>query len=171
MSKLIGLIMNNPMVLVYLAAACFLAGLAAGAVPAWKYQGALKDAVQSQFDSFVGQQKTIGEQAAKEAADKDAEYKRLKEKYDEQQKNDAARIAALGKLRHDARARQGYLPPASAGSSNPQRVCFDRAKLESALRRLDERVSGFIGQGSTAIVNLNIAKEWAQDVLKVSCSP
>jgi len=74
MNWLLARIMNNPMVIVYVATLCFAAGLASGAIPAWKYQGALKDAVQAHYDSFVAQTKTIGEQAAKAAKKLDEEH-------------------------------------------------------------------------------------------------
>ncbi|MFA6213530.1 MAG: hypothetical protein WC714_29100 [Candidatus Obscuribacterales bacterium] len=162
MSKLLAIITNNPMVLIYIAALCFAAGLASGAIPAWRYQGALKDAVQARYDSFVAQTKTIGEQAAASAKAKAEADKREKERFDEQYKNDLADAAAVSQRLLDARANRGYLPTASATTRQPDRACFSRSGLESAMGYLDERGSDIAKQGNAFRLSLEIDKRWAQ---------
>lgn len=162
MNWIIGKITGNPMVLAYVAAACFAAGIAAGSIPAWKYQGALKDTVQANYDSFVGQTKAEGIAAKKLAEAKEAQDKLDKERYDEQNKNELADAAAVSQLLLNARASRGYLPAAGPATSKSNRACFDRARLESAMGRLDEGGSGIARKGNDFRLSLEIDKRWAQ---------
>ena len=73
-TSLIAKITNNPAVLGYVALACFAIGLTAGAVPAWKYQGARLDALQAKYTSFVAQTKAEGEAAQKDKIRIEAEH-------------------------------------------------------------------------------------------------
>jgi hypothetical protein len=163
MKWLLGKIVGNPLLIVYIATACYLAGIASGAYPAWKYQGALKEAVQAHYDSFVAGTKTAGELAAKNKAAQEAKDKRDKEMYDEQAKKDAARIAVLNKRLLHARSSGGYLPSASPSSSQPDKVCFSRTKFESAMGYLDAECSRLIAEGDRALSDLYVACVWAQN--------
>jgi hypothetical protein len=160
MTWLLSRITNNSVVLAYVAMACFVAGVASGAAPAWKYQGARLEAVQARYDSFVAQTKLIGEQAEKEAAARIAADKLNKEKSDAEYTKLSAANADLAKRLHNARSHIGYLPPARAASSHPDRACLARAEFESAIRRLDDGVSGLIAEGDAARIGLDVAKEW-----------
>jgi hypothetical protein len=75
MNWLLGIVTKNPAVLAYIAAAAFAAGIAAGGVTAWKYQGALKDAAVSKYNAFVGETKTLGDAALKDKALIEAQHK------------------------------------------------------------------------------------------------
>lgn len=163
MRWLLSRITNNPIVLAYVAAACFVAGLAVGAIPAWKYQAARLDAVQTRYNSFVAQTKLIGEQAAKEAEAKTKSDKLKKEKSDVEFKKLAAANTDLAKRLLDARTSGSYLPAPSPGSGRIDRACFNRTELDGAIRRLDERVSGIVEKGNAARIGLDTARVWAQE--------
>jgi hypothetical protein len=164
MTWLLSKITNNPMVLLYVAGISFAAGLASGAVPAWKYQAALKEVVQAKFDSFVAQTKAEGVAAQKIAAAKDAQYKLDKENSDEQYKNNLADAAVVSqRLLHD-RSSRGYLPQASATSSHPDRACFNRLQLGEAIRELDAGVQGIVDQGDRARIGLDTGRVWTKSV-------
>jgi hypothetical protein len=162
MSWLLGKITSNPAVLFYVAGICFVAGLVAGAVPAWKYQGALKDAAKADYASFVVQTKAEGAAAQKIAAAKEAQDKLDKERFDAQYTNDLADAAAVSQRLLDARTRSGYLPKARAAASHPDRACFNRLQLGEAIRDLDAGVQGIVDQGDRARIGLDTAKAWVQ---------
>ena len=164
MKRLVGLITGNPTLLLWLALGSFALGLASGAGGAWTVQGWHLDAVQAKFDGFVATTEAEGEAAeklAKAAADED---KRNKERVDREYQTTIAGLAADVKRLRDDRARAGYVPAAPAGSRSPGLACFDRAELEQALQRLDDAISGLIGEGDADAVGLNAARSWAADI-------
>lgn len=150
------------MLIAYIAGIAFVAGIAVGAVPAWKYQQARLDAVQAKYDGFVATTKVIGEQAAKDAKKVEAADKLKKEKSDAEFKVVSAANVALARKLREARSHSNYLPPAAATSSSPERACFQRTELESAIGRLDTGVSGIAEKGDAARIGLDTAKGWAQ---------
>ena len=161
MNRLVGHIVGNPALILWIAAGAFVLGLSSGAGGAWWVQGLRLDALQAKYDGFVATTKAEGEAAKKLADAKAAEDKRKKESSDhEYEIRIAALTADVGRLR-DARARSSYVPAAPAGSRSPGLACFDRADLESALRRLDAGVSGLIAEGDADAVGLNVARSWA----------
>src|SRR3990172_4214705 len=159
MSWLISLVTRN---LLTIAAACFAFGIAVGAAPAWKYQGARLDTAKAEYKSFVDQTRLTGEQAQKEAARKAAQDKLNKERYDAQHKKDIAANADLARRLLNARSGSGYLSAASTSTADTERTCFNRAQFDSAVRRFDARVSGIVEKGSDAVNGLDIARQWAQ---------
>ena len=164
MNRLVGMITGNPTLLLWLALGSFALGLASGAGGAWTVQGWRLDAVQAKFDGFVATTKAEGEAAeklAKAAADED---KRNKERVDREYQTTIAGLAADVKRLRDDRARGGYVPAAPAGSRSPGLACFDRAELEQALQRLDDAISGLIGEGDADAVGLNVARSWAAGI-------
>jgi len=146
----------------YVAATCFAFGIAVGAAPAWKYQAARLDTAKAEYKSFVDQTRLIGEQAQKEAAKKAAQDKLNKERYDAQHKKDIAANADLARRMLDARSSSDYLSGASASTGDTERSCFNRAQLDSAVRRFDARVSGIIEKGSDAQIGLDTGRAWVQ---------
>lgn len=163
MNWLLGVVTKNPAVMIYIAVAAFTTGIVAGGIPAWKYQGALKDAAVAEYKSFVAQTKTIGEAAKKEAEIKEAQGKLNKEIADENQKQLMARNADLAKRLLDARTHGSYLPAAAASSGHPERACFNRAKLDGAIRYFDEGVSGLVKTGDDSRIGLDTGKRWVRE--------
>lgn len=66
MGWILGLVTKNPLVLAYIAAGAFAAGLLTGGGTAWKVQGWRIEALQTKYDAFVSQVKLLGEQAEKD---------------------------------------------------------------------------------------------------------
>lgn len=116
--------------------------------------------VQGEFDTFVTKTEAEGKEAKRVSDAKEALYKLNKEKAD------AENLRTITELRDSvarmrlARARGSYLPAAPADSQSPENITFDRAELERAIRRLDERVQGLIEQGDEKRINLDTAIRW-----------
>lgn len=164
MNRLVGLITGNPMVLVWIAVGAVMLGLASGAGGAWWVQGLRLDAVQAEYDGFVATTKAQGEAAKKLADAKAAEDKRIKDNSDHEYQITLAGLRADNQRLRDARASSRIVPAAPAGSRSPGLACFDRAELEQALQRLDDAISGLIGEGDADAVGLNAARSWVAGI-------
>ena len=164
MNRLVGMITGNPTLLLWLALGSFALGLASGAGGAWTVQGWRLDAMKTEFDGFVTTTKAQGEIAENLAKAKEAEHKREKEIADHEYRTAIAGLAADVKRLRDDRARGGYVPAAPAGSRSPGLACFDRTELEQALQRLDDEISGLIGEGDADAVGLNVARSCAAGI-------
>jgi len=114
------------------------------------------------YTKFVAQTEQIGKDQAEQVKLKEAADKLTKEKYDEQQKAMADELGVLSSQLYHSRSSRGYLPKASTGSRHPKTACFNRLQLEQAIQQLDAEVQGLITQGDSAILGLNISREWAQ---------
>lgn len=92
-----------------------------------------------------------------------AENKSRKEKADASNTKLVADNAALNKQLRNERARRGYVPAAAPGAKSPNTAKVNRAELERAIQRLDERVSGIVAQCDKGRIDLDTAKDWAQE--------
>ena len=140
-------------------AAGFLSGLLV-----WKFQEARLDALQAQFDSFVGQAKAEGEAAQKVADMRAKQANQAKETSDNEYQSQLDALRADNQRMRNDRASRNILPAAPAGSRDPETVCFDRAKFEQAVQRLDDGISKLIGAGDEDAEGLNVAKRWAKSL-------
>ena len=162
MNRLSGMVMQNPMLLLWIAGVAFLAGVAAGGGTAWTVQGWRLDAVQSKFDGFVATVKAQGE-AAEEAKRKQVKIDKLnKEQTDAQIKRDLDRLRADNQRLRDERAASRFVPATASPAGSPDRACFDRPQLESAIQLFDSEIQGIVEQGSEAVIKLDAVKVWAQ---------
>lgn len=157
-ARLIGLVTSNPALLLV----AFAAGAVSGGGAAWTVQGWRLDAVQTQFDSFVQQTRTLGESARQIAAKTAADDKLRKEQADAENGRTLDRLRADVKRLRDARTGGGFLPAAAPGSLRPDLACFERTKFVAAIQRFDAGLSGLVEGGDEATVNLDTAKIWAQ---------
>ena len=157
MNWLLGKIVGNPAGLLAIVLAAFLAGGGA----AWTVQGWRLDAVKSKFAGFVATVKAQGEAAQQVKVAQEKKDKLNKEHTDAESKRTLDTLRADVKRLRDARAGSRFVPGAASPAGSPDRACFDRAQLESAVRSLDAEVSGLVDQGSEAIVKLDAAKDWA----------
>lgn len=157
MNWLLGKIVGNPAVLLAIVLAAFLAG----GSTAWTVQGWRLDAVQSRFDGFVAAVKAKGEAAQKLKLAQEKQDKLNKERTDAEVKDNLDRLRADNKRLRNARASVRAVPDTASAPGDPDRACFDRTQLESAVQLLDSEVSGLVEQGSEAVVKLNAAKDWA----------
>ena len=104
----------------------------------------------------------LGE-AAKQRAEQIATADKLrKEHADAENDRTITSLRADVKRLRDERARGGGLSAPLATAGSPERACFDPAKLNSALRTLDEGILGIVETGSKAVIDLDTAKIWAQ---------
>lgn len=133
--------------------------LAAGAFGLYEHhQGYLdgKKEVQIEFDKFKNEVAAAGLKAEQD--------KLTKEKRDADQIAAAVtgRDAALARLRvEQSRPRGGFVPNGSGSAANSGKVCYDRAALDAALRKLDTGVSQLVNQGDVAVINaLTLLKSW-----------
>ena len=125
-------------------------------------QSARLKAEKAEHKAFVAEVKGVGLVAqAKADRQKKDDIARERQANAENTKSVAALRAANKQLR-DERAGRNILPAPSPGAASPERITFDRAELESALRRLDAGVSSLVAEGDEARVNLDTAKGWAQ---------
>jgi len=119
--------------------------------------------VQVAFNTFVSKTKEEGDAAAARAKAIDAANQLNKEKADAENFRTVTELRdAVARMRL-ARARGSYLPGAPADSPSPESITFDRAELERAIRRLDERVQDLIGQGDEKRINLDTAIRWGAE--------
>lgn len=164
MNRLVGMIVGNHALLLWIAAGAFVLGLTTGTGGAWWVQGLRLDAVQAEYDGFVATTKAQGEAAKKLADAKAAEDKRKKESSDHEYETTIASLRADVKRMRDDRARSRFVPTAPANSRSPGLACFDRADLDGALRRLDAGISGLIEEGDAGAVGLNAGRRWAAGI-------
>ena len=157
MNRLVGHIIGNPALILWIAAGAFVSG----AGGAWWVQGLRLDAVQAKYDGFVATTKAQGEAAKKLADAQAAEDKRKKESSDHEYETTIASLRADVKRMRDARSGSRFVPAAPAGSRNPGIACFDRAELERTLQQFDEAITGLIAEGDADAVGLNTARAWA----------
>lgn len=164
MNRLVGHIIGNPGLLLWLVIAAFVIGLGSGGSAAWWVQGLRLDAVQAEYDGFVATTKAEGEAAKKLADATAAEDKRKKESSDHEYQTTIASLRADVKRMRDARAGSRFVPAAPAGSRRVDLACFDRAELERTIRDFDTSIQGLVDQGSADAVGLNVARRWAAGI-------
>jgi hypothetical protein len=164
MSRLIGLITGNPMLLVWLTLGAFVFGLSSGGAGAWYLQGLRLAAVKAEYAGFVATTKAEGEAAKKLADATGAEDKRKKESSDHEYQATISSLRANIKRMRDARAGSNFVPAAPASSRRVDLACFDRAELERTIRDFDTAIQGLVDQGSADAVGLNVARSWAAGI-------
>lgn len=143
--------------------------VAGDALLAKLYVGAKADVarIQQAYDSFVAQERALGEKAKAEAeATKKADIV-AREKADAENAAAVARLnTTIGELRHQRdSARSAFLSAAPAGSKCPQgQACFDRAEFERAYGGLVKELRGLADEGTAVTTDLNTAKRWAASI-------
>lgn len=158
MTWLLGKIVANPTVLIVLLLAAFVAGI----TTAWTVQGYRLDAVKAEYKGFVAVTDAMGKAAkAKADAEKKADQHRKEQSDAAYEKTLAALRVDVKRLR-DSRTSGGGLRAPAASPASPNRICFDQAQLDRALRVFDEGLLGIIEGSSQAVVGLDTAKIWAQ---------
>jgi len=159
---LLKLATGNPVTLLWIGGGLFAAGLLMGGGSAWTVQGWRLDSAKTKYDLFVAQVKAVGDAQEAAAKLKDAENKTRMEKANaENARTRSALAVALNGLRN-ASSRGGGLSSPAPSAASPARTCFDPAKLDSALRKLDAGILGIVEVGSGAMIDLDSAKTWAQ---------
>lgn len=118
------------------------------------------ESAQTALITLTTQVKTIGDQAQKTAALTVKANKLAKGLADAKIKTLTSDNAALNKRLLDARTSSGYLPPTTGGTRDPETICFNRTKLDGALRQFDTEVDRLIERGDDSRITLDGIKEW-----------
>lgn len=109
----------------------------------------------------LAQSIAIAEQQAVENAKQAMRDLKNKERADENYQRNITRLRADVKRLRNASA--SLVPPAPAGSPSPERACFDRGAIDTALRAFTDGVAGLIEEGDAAIIGLDEAKAWSKN--------
>ena len=125
-------------------------------------QTARLDAAKAEYAGFVAKTDAIGKAQEAAAKIKDAQnVTRMETANAENARTRGALNIALNSLRL-ANSGRGNLSAPAPTAASPTRTCFDPAKLDSALRKLDDGVQEIVGIGSGAVIDLDSAKRWVQ---------
>lgn len=133
-----------------------------GAYTGYQHAHGQTVALQAQFDTFKAETAALGKVAEANRIAVETADKARKEKADNENRSTLATLRADNKRLRDERSSGSFLPQASPTARSPDTITFSRSLLESALQRLDEGVSGLVGEGDEARINLDTAKIWAQ---------
>ena len=133
-----------------------------GCVRGSQTANARTEQVKADYLQFRVNTEAIGKAAQKEAnATKAANEQKAKASDESYAKALVVLGRDIGELRR-ARTSTDYLPPAPADTKCPEGwVCFDRAALESAIRQLDEGVSGIVEKSDTVRLRMDESIKWA----------
>lgn len=162
MGFLLKMFAGNPVSMLWIGGGIFLAGLTIGGGGAWTVQGWRLDAANSKYDVFVAKTEALGKAQEAAAKVKDAENQSKMEKANaENARTKSALAIALNSVRN-ARPSSSFVPQAPAGAKRPDLICFDRAEYIRADGEFTAEARGLSDEGTTATVDLNTAKTWAQ---------
>lgn len=129
-----------------------------GALGYAKVQTARLEAANARIEAY----KQAGEIAERLAKQKDAENKAKKEKADADYKRNIAALQRDNKrLRNSANS--SSLPGTSATTGQPDRITFDRAELDAAIRSFTAGTAAIATEGAEAVNALDNAKAWAKE--------
>ena len=132
-----------------------------GMAAAIKVQSSRLASCRAEFAAFQADVKAKGEAAKREADRINAENAKRKEKSDAERKRlIIANSELAGRLRDNAS--RSSLPQTTSDTGSPETACFRRADLDAAIQRFTLGVSGIVTQGDSALVDLDLAKRWAQ---------
>jgi hypothetical protein len=128
---------------------------------ALKVQSARLEAVQAEYGAFKTEVKRLGEEQEKKTKEQIARDIKEKERRDADYKSRIARLERDNERLRDSSGRE-FVPSSGSGSTNPDRACFSRGQLDTAIRAFVDGVSGIVEEGARGIAGLDTAKEWAQ---------
>lgn len=106
--------------------------------------------------------KAIAQQQQAENAKRALRDLHNKERSDENYQRNLNRLRADVKRLRDSRT--SILPAAPSGATDPDRICFSRTDLDTALRDYRAGVLGLLEEGAKAVEGLDEAKAWSQEV-------
>lgn len=146
----------------------WIAILAVGAALAFTGYVKGREVVQVKFDEYQAQVKAAGDRQNELTQQIIAIHKQRAENAQSQAANLAtARDGALARVRalESARASSRIVPPAPAGATGNNRVCFSREELDRGLRaafaRLSERSLANASEGQRAADVAQVCHDWA----------
>lgn len=120
------------------------------------------DALIKEQAAFIAAIDIATKDAEIKAQQKEKQYAEAKESADTKYQDTIARLkldADSLRIERD-KARSTALSRIAESSRNPDELCFSREGFESAVQRLDESLSGIIGQGLDTEARLIITRDW-----------
>lgn len=111
---------------------------------------------------FEAATEALGKAAQNLKAAQEKQDKLNKEKTDAETKRNLERLRADNQRLRDERARIRFVPETASAAGSPDRACFNRPGLESAIRVFTDEVQGIVEQCGEAIIKLDAVKIWAQ---------
>ena len=128
---------------------------------AWKWQASRVAAVQTAYDMFKGGVAALGKAAEVAAAKQRLHDAKNKERTDEEyNRRDLSNKRVVTGLLDVIRTGGSFVPAAGPDAGDPGRACFDRAKLDGALREFAGDAAKLAGEGEAAVIGLDAAKQW-----------
>jgi DNA-binding helix-hairpin-helix protein with protein kinase domain len=132
-----------------------------GMAVALKVQSSRLEACKQEFATFKADVQAKGEAAQREAAVKNAENAKRKEKSDAERKRLIAANTNLADRLRDNAARSS-LPEISGTAGVAETACFRRTDLDAAIRKFTAGTAGIAAAGDAALADLDNARRWAQ---------
>ena len=111
---------------------------------------------------FEAATEALGKAAQTAKAAHEKQDKLNKEKTDAETKRSLERLRADNQRLRDERARIRFVPETASAAGSPDRACFNRPGLESAIRVFTDEVQGIVEQCGEAVIKLDAVKIWAQ---------
>lgn len=130
-----------------------------GALGYAKVQSARLEAANSLVEGY----KQAGELAEKWAKSVNERNKLKKEKADADYKRNIAALQRDNKRLRDSIEHSGGLSGLPASPGSPDRICFDRTALNSAIQDYRRGFLGIAEKGTEAVSALDNAKAWARE--------
>ena len=137
-----------------------MAALVAAAMGFGYVKGAHHEALKAA--KFEATTEALGKAAQTAKAAREKQDKLNKEQTDAETKRNLDRLRADNQRLRDERARIRFVPEAASAAGSPDRACFNRPGLESAIRVFTQEVSGIVEQCGETVIKLDAAKAWAQ---------
>lgn len=124
--------------------------------------------VEAAYATFRAETKALGEKARAETAKREASDRERKVRADAEHaktKSDLDGVYAAYRSLRNQRSGGGVLPQASASTSSPNVVSFDRDALDRGMAEADGVLQSgaekILRRGDEAIVDINAARKWA----------
>lgn len=147
-------------------AALLAASAAFGAYKMHQHDQVVLDALKSEYSQFKGGVEALGKAAQIRAKETEAanEQRRISADVENKRSTDKllADIAGLRSERAKRDTAGGFVSQAAPGALNLKYACYDSAKLDDALRKLDRGVQGLVAEGDKAVTDMNSSRAWAQ---------
>lgn len=143
-----------------IAAACVVSLICGYKFGMWRY-----DRLQASFSQYQAEVKQAAAQAEKDAKTATDKAEKIRKTQNAEYEK---KLADLGDdiVRLRRAASRSYLPTATKSAGSAKRICFDRSKLDEAIKRYGSSVQGIAAEGDHHRIGLDAAKRWSQELNK-----
>lgn len=142
------------------------AGTLLGSIAAWNIQGSKIEVLQAEGKILRQNINLELEHSKKVLALKEKRFEEaLSQSTIKWKEQESAYTSTLNRMQHDRDSyRSKLLSRIAESSRNPDELCFSREGFESAVQRLDESLSGIIGQCLDTEARLTITRDWYNSI-------